>query len=67
MKRIKARGVEVIIYEPMFQEAEFYSSKVVNDLVKFKEQAHVSVANSVTNEIRDVVDKVFSRDLFGQA
>ncbi len=66
MKRIKAKGIEVIIYEPMIQDEEFYHTKVVNDLAEFKRRADVVVANRVTDEIRDVLGKVYSRDLFGK-
>jgi UDPglucose 6-dehydrogenase len=65
MKRIKAKGIQVIVYEPVLNEAEFYHSKVVNDLVEFKRQSDIIVANRVTDEIRDVQAKIFSRDLFG--
>lgn len=66
MKRIKAKGIEVIVYEPTLNEPEFYRSKVVNDLGIFKQQADVIVANRVHQDIADVASKVFSRDLFGK-
>jgi UDPglucose 6-dehydrogenase len=66
MKRIKAKGIEVIVYEPALHESEFFRSKVVNDLVQFKKKADVIVANRITDDIRDVADKIYSRDLFGK-
>lgn len=65
MKRIKAKGIEVIVFEPELKEPKFYNSRVINDLADFKRMSDVIVANRVTNDISDVLDKIFTRDLFG--
>ncbi|HRY11846.1 MAG TPA: nucleotide sugar dehydrogenase [Candidatus Nanopelagicales bacterium] len=66
MKRLKAKGLEVIVYEPVLTESHFYHSEVVNDLAEFKRRSSVIVANRISDEIRDVVDRVYTRDLFGR-
>ena len=66
MKRIKAKGIEVVVFEPALHEDEFYSSRVIKDFDEFKKISDVIVANRLSDEIKDVVDKVYTRDIFSR-
>jgi UDPglucose 6-dehydrogenase len=66
MKRIKAKGIEVVVFEPALHEDEFYHSRVIKDFDEFKKISDVIVANRLSDEIKDVVDKVYTRDLFSR-
>ncbi len=65
MKRLKAKGAEVVVFEPLLPNSDFYNSKVIRDLQQFKDMSDVIVANRMTDEIKDVNSKVYTRDLFG--
>lgn len=66
MKRLKAKGIEVVVYEPTLKDEEFYNSKVIRDINQFKSMADVIVANRLSAEIEDVAGKVYTRDLFSR-
>ena len=66
IKRIKAKGIKVIIYEPTFKKRSFYNSQIINDLGRFKLESDLIVANRFNNSLSDVMHKVYTRDIFNK-
>jgi UDPglucose 6-dehydrogenase len=66
MKRLKAKGIEVVVYEPALHEEKFYNSNVINDLEEFKKVSDIIVANRISTDILDVNEKVYTRDIYSR-
>ena len=65
MKRLKAKGIEVVVYEPEFRELDFYNSRIETDIGVFKDGCDIILANRMVPELEDVLEKVFTRDIYG--
>jgi UDPglucose 6-dehydrogenase len=64
MKRIKGKGIKVVVYEPELKEETFYNSEVIKDFEEFKKRSDIIITNRMHQELRDVLDKVYTRDLY---